>query len=122
MLTKAEFIKYITFLKRQYDYENKLHDLMREYDDIVGDTFDPISQSSTVIIELLEKLLNLKEDEHGYTDLSWWVYECNFGETFEIGSIENTNLEEDHKYRKSDLSTLDKLYDYLLWASELENV
>lgn len=121
-LTKEEFIKYMNFLKRQYDYENSLHNLLREYHDVVGDAMAPLSQSSTVIVELLEKLIGLEKDEHGYTDLSWWVYECDFGETFEIGSLENTSFEENHKYRNPDLSDLDKLYDYLFWVSELERL
>ena len=121
-LTKEEFIKYMSFLKRQYDYEDKLFSLTREYRDVVGDAEAPMSHSSGVIIELLEKLLDLPKDEYGYSDLSWWVWETDFGETFEIGSLENTNFEENHKYRKPDLSDLDKLCDYLFRVAEIERM
>ena len=57
----------------------------------------------------MEKQLNKIFDD---TDtLSWWLYECNYGRDFKIGDLEDNGV-------KVDLTTPEKLYDYLVECYE----
>ena len=45
--------------------------------------------------------------------ISWWLYECNYGRDFSLGDLEVNGVE-------IDLSTVEKLYDYLVQDIESE--
>jgi hypothetical protein len=123
MLTFEEFKKYIDYIKREDEFFLKLSDLYREYRDVVGDAEAPFSIGGNHIISLLEEIMNLEIDDSGYSDLSWWVYECNYGkDTEKVDSYELTNLPENHKYRKPKLHTVKELYDFLVWRYNPETI
>jgi len=104
MITKKQFVKIINKLKKVNDFVNKTNDEARELDDaIISDFFNAQSLSishENIVVELLENMFN-------DTDLiSWWLYERDYGRE------EGTVIWEDDK--EIDLSTAEKLYDYLI--------
>jgi len=119
MITKDTFCKTIEALKRKRDAENEIDGILSKYKDVYYDGMLPIDCTEGLIVSLLEEAFDLPiSDDFGST-LSWWMYEQDFGETFEIGDIENLSLPEDDPYRKPDLGTPEKLYDYLLWEKKM---
>lgn len=122
MINKQDFIKYIDFALRNDEFSNSVQTLYRSYRDIVGDAEFIFPMSSAMIIEILEKALDLEYDESGYTTLSWWAFEADYGRDKDmLDSFELTSLPEDHPYRHPDISTVEKLYDFLIWFKEEDN-
>lgn len=121
MIGKNDFIKYIDFLKRQEAFGNELQTLLEKFSDVVSDGMIPSFYSAPLIVEILEKSLGLKEDEHGYTTLSYWIFEKDFGESFEVGDIEEISLPKTHKYRTPNLKKAEDLYDYIIWETSQYN-
>lgn len=108
-MTKELFIESINNLKKVYRASEELNTVLENNREVFGDTYiigSGILESN--IVELLNKLLNIPEDDD---ILSWWLYERDFGEDFEIGDLEVRNEFGDIK--APDLSTVKKLYDYL---------
>lgn len=118
-LTFDKFNSEINFIIESEQAYASMDNVFNSFRHIFGDAEAPSPVYIDHIIRLIEHIFGLEEDEFGYTTLSWWVYECNCGENLDIlQSIENDWLPEDHKYRKPDLSSVEKLYDYLCWESE----
>lgn len=119
MLSKEAFVNAINFLKREDEFYTRQYSLYDNYRDIIGDS-TPMMYigAAEVILTLLEDAFALDSDNYAGTDLSWWLYDADFGEKFNIGDIENIDLPENHRFRKPDLSDVDKLYEYLVWKYE----
>lgn len=106
MITKQEFINIINHLKEVNQFVDEVNDKARKLNDaIISDFFNASSLSISFeddLVKLLENMFN--------TDLiSWWLYDLDYGTKFEIG-----DLVEADGITKPDLSTADKLYDYLV--------
>lgn len=108
MITKSEFIEIINRLRDYSDLQNKIQDLFM--DSIENRENDFMNAGSicvgheTVVVKLLE---NIFEDTKSDV-IGWWIYECDYGRVFKIGyitDIDGTNI---------DLTTTEKLYDYLI--------
>lgn len=122
MINKQDFVKYINFAIRNNEFSNSVQDLYRSHRDIVGDAEFIFPMSSAMIIEILEKALDLEYDGFGYTTLSWWAFEADYGRDKKmLDSFELTDLPEDHPCRHPDISTVEKLYDFLIWSKEEDN-
>ena len=119
MISYKTFKKAIDFLHKEDQFYTKQWRLYDDFREVIGDS-NPVmyTGAAEVIVTLLEEEFGLLESDYCGTDLSWWIYDTNFGEDFEIGDIENMSLPEDHKYRKPDLSDTEKLYEYLVWQKE----
>lgn len=106
MITKQEFVKIINHLKEANDFVNETNDKARKLNDaLISDFFNASSLSISFEADLVKVLENMFD-----TDLiSWWLYELNYGARFKIGCI----VEADG-ITKPDLSTAEKLYDYLV--------
>ena len=106
MITKKQFVEIINKLKKVNDFVNKTNDEARELDDaIISDFFNAQSLSishENIVVELLE---NMFEDGD---IISWWLYDLEYGTKYEDGCI----TEEDGTI--IDISTAEKLYDYLI--------
>lgn len=103
------FIESINNIKKVYRASEELNTVLENNRDVYGDTYvigSGILESN--IVELLNKLLNIPEDDD---IISWWLFERDFGEDFEVGDLEIRNEFGDIK--APDLSTVEKLYDYL---------
>ena len=105
MISKQEFITIINHIKEVNQFVDETNEKARELNDsIISDFFNASSLSISFeddLIKVLENMFN--------TDLiNWWIYELDFGQTFEIGDLVEQNGD------KPDLSTVEKLYDYLV--------
>lgn len=119
IMSLEKFQKHMTYAIREYEFYNKLHDLYVEYRDVVGDAEAPFSNGGNEVIELLEEIFELPRDSFGYTTLSWWAYECDYGKN--KGMLQSFELEflpPNHKYRKPKLDTIEELYHFIVWESE----
>ena len=111
MITKQEFVDIIEKLKQVNDFVDETNKKARELNDaIISDFYNTSSLSishETIVVKLLENMFNDKGT------ISWWLYECNYGRDFSLGDLEVNGVE-------IDLSTLEKLYDYLVQDIESE--
>ena len=104
-ISKEEFCKVIKRLEEVQDKQDKICSVLGAVVD-TGDLTD-------VVIRLLEKLMNApvyKADGGIYegSDISYFIYEIDFGRAWtpdSITEIDGTPI---------DISTAEKLYDYLL--------
>ena len=112
-LSKEAFCKYIRFIEKEMDFFNRIDDLCRHNRDVMNDTEVCPPASVDKMVELLEIIFGLQKDQFGYTTLSWWIYEDEFGKKDSDLTLEH--LPEDHPYHKPDLTTPEKLYDFLLF-------
>ena len=111
MISKEKFVEIINRL-RNYNYlQNKINDLFR--DNIDNKEMDFINAGSicvgheSVVIYLLENMFD--------TDMiSYWIYELDYGKKYKAGCVLDENMNE------IDLSTPEKLYDYLVQDIESE--
>ena len=113
MITKQEFVDIINRLRNYNDLQNKIQDLFR--DNIENREMDFMNAGSicigheTVVVKLLENMFNDKGEV-----ISWWIYEQDYG-----GSIGINDIFDDRIGKYIDLTTPEKLYDYLI--SEMGN-
>ena len=115
MITKQEFVDIIEKLKQVNDFVDETNKKARELNDaIISDFFNASSLSishETIVVELLENMFNDKDY------LSWWLYDLDYGRKFKIGYLQEKR---DGKTVNIDLSTAEKLYDYLIQNLERE--
>lgn len=106
MISKEEFVKIIEKLKIVNDFVEETNSKARKLNDaIISDFFNASSLSvshENIVLQLLENMFNDTEI------LSWWLYELDYGRKFELGCIQDANGKD------IDLSTADKLYDFLV--------
>ena len=111
MISKEKFVEIINRL-RNYNYlQNKIDDLFR--DNIDNKEMDFINAGSicigheSVVVYLLERMFD--------TDMiSYFIYELDYGKKYKAGCVLDENMNE------IDLSTPEKLYDYLVQDIESE--
>ena len=109
MISKKEFVEIIERLKNYNDLQDKIDDLFKS--NIDNKEMDFMNAGSicigheTIVVKLLENIFNDKDT------ISWWLYECNYGRDFSLGDLEVDGIE-------IDLSTAEKLYDYLIKEME----
>lgn len=118
MLSYKDFETYMNYMIRREEVLCKMQDLIQDYDDVYGDGLVPVDVGTGYMIALLERVMECPINGDAETTLSWWIWETNFGKDFKIGSLELNYLPEEHEYRKPDLSSLRKLYDFLVWEAE----
>lgn len=109
MISKEEFVDIINRLQQVNDFVDETNKKARELNDaIISDFFNASSLSishETIVVKLLENMFNDKDY------LSWWLYDLDYGRKFKPGYLQE---ERDGKIVNIDLSTPEKLYDYLL--------
>ena len=114
-----KFAEYIRFVQRESEFNNKLHDLYREYEDVVPDADAPLPVAGEKIVELLENAMEIPLDDISGSTLRWWLFDCNFGKDKDLlRSFCITSLPKTHKYYKPKLETVRELYDFLVWEAE----
>lgn len=113
MISKKKFVEIINRLKATNDTVEQINDILRNCRDTVEADF--IYGSSLMICHqdiVIELLTDMFED--GDT-ISWWVYDLDFGKDFLIGCM---SFERNGEIIIPDLSTTEKLYDYLIEERE----
>lgn len=106
MITKKEFVKIIDKLREVNDFVDETNERAKKLNDaIISDFHNAMSLSishESIVVELLE---NLFDD---YDTISWWLYELDYGRKYKKGCIQDSNG------KNINLSTAEKLYDYLV--------
>ena len=114
MISKQEFVNIINELKKVNDFVNEVNEKARNLKCDLNSDFDFFNSNSLfishehIVVKLLENMFN-----DGDT-LSWWLYDLDYGRKYEDGCI----TEEDNTI--IDISTAEKLYDYLVKESKYE--
>lgn len=106
MISKEKFVSIINEMKELHDIEDKINDLSRECNnDSIRDFgfFSYMTCQDDIILDLLCTIFN----DHDI--ISWWIYDLDFGRAYKDGCITENNGN-----TIIDLSTSDKLYDYLI--------
>ena len=110
IIIKEEFVDIINRLKKANDFVNETNKKARELDDAIESDFFNASSLSisheTVVVRLLKMMFNDYDDLIG-----WWIYEKDYGRKKEIKLWDGCSNE-------IDLSTPEKLYDYLIKEME----
>ena len=104
MITKEKFCKIINEIKRMHEYEDELYKLGRKYDNDSEIRFPTLEDT---VVSLLEYATCCPTDEKYGSDISYFIYELDFGRDWEPGMIV------DREGNDIDFSTAEKLYDYL---------
>lgn len=111
MISKKEFVEIIERLKNYNDLQDKIDDLFKN--NIDNKEMDFMNAGSicigheSVVVYLLERMFD--------TDMiSYFIYELDYGEKYKAGCVLDENMNE------IDLSTAEKMYDYLVKSLESE--
>lgn len=111
MISKKEFVEIIERLKNYNDLQDKIDDLFKN--NIDNKEMDFMNAGSicigheSVVVYLLERMFD--------TDMiSYFIYELDYGKKYKAGCVLDENMNE------IDLSTAEKLYDYLIKSLESE--
>ena len=108
LISREEFVKCIDRLREATDLVDKIDDIMRESrDNIENDFMNAASLQITheqIVVDLLEKLTH---DDEIYSDVSYFIYELDYGREYEPGMVK------DNDGNELDFSTAGSLYDYL---------
>ena len=106
MITTSEFVEIIDDLRDANDFVDETNKRARKLKDaIVSDFYNTMSLAIShegTVVRLLE---NMFQDSD---TISWWLYELDYGRKYKQYCIQDSN----GKY--IDLSTAEKLYDYLI--------
>ena len=110
MLFKCPVVEIIERLKNYNDLQDKIDDLFKS--NIDNKEMDFMNAGSicigheSVVVELLENMFN--------TDMiSYWIYELDYGKEYKDGYVQ------DGEGNNIDISTAEKLYDYLIKEAEV---
>ena len=112
IISKEKFVEIINRLKGYTELQNKINDLFR--DNIDNKEMDFVNAGSicigheSVVVYLLENMFDTGM-------IGYWVYELEYGEKYEKGCVLDANM------NNIDLSTAEKLYDYLVQDIEGED-
>ena len=113
MISKEKFVEIIERLRNYDDLQKKIQELFK--DNIDNQEMDFMNAGSicigheSVVVDLLKNIFDDKYDYIGY-----YLYECDYGR-----ETENKIFDNDDK--PIDISTPEKLYDYLIKNMEMED-
>ena len=118
MISKNEFVEILERLKEANDLQNKVNELFRDARDNVENDFcngaSLMISHESIVIQLLEDMFN---DRFEYPNISWWIYETDYGRNKEMNKIYNS----DGKTIYKSLDSAEDLYDYLIECMEEKN-
>lgn len=108
LISREEFVKGIDRLREATDLVDKINNIMRESRDNIENDFMNASAlqitHEQTVVNLLEKLTH---DDEIYSDISYFIYELDYGRKYEPGMIKDKDGNE------LDFSNAGNLYDYL---------
>lgn len=104
LISKNKFIEIINRLKNYNELQEKIDNLFKDLIDNEEQDFMNAGSicigHETIVIQILETMFE--------TDIiSWWIYETEYGTSFKMGSFIDNG-------QNVDLSTPEKLYEYLI--------
>ena len=107
-VSKEKFVKYIEEMKLLHDSSENLHKALNDYDNCSDFGGFTNFRALSLIEDLLADLVGEKEDEHGYTTISYFTNDLDFGRNYEEGCFTESDG------APIDISTPEKLYDYIV--------
>lgn len=105
MLSKNEFVQAINRLKAM---DEKEHSIYKATDGAFSlSEIEEYSELFTNYVRLLELSMDVEPDQQYGSDISYFIYELNYGEKWTPNSVTVDG-------ESIDISTAEKLYEYLL--------
>ena len=105
MITKEQFVTIINRLKETDEMVDKINNIIRNSTDSIISDF---TNAGSIMICHEDIVLHLLEDIFNDTDtISWWLYEKDYGRDIRMKMW-------DEQGNEIDVSTPEKLYDYLV--------
>ena len=109
MITKERFVQILRRLENYNKLQEQINSLFAECIDNKENDFCNAGSicigHESVVVELLENMFN--------TDMiSYWIYELDYGKEYKDGYVQ------DGEGNNIDISTVEKLYDYLIKEEE----
>ena len=119
MISKEKFVEYINFIKSLDDKESKLQDGLQAC--FGKENIGHVSVFNEVVPKMVEMLCDLmgieyNRDPHIGDDIQYFIYELNFGKSKD--AVKAITVDG----RTYDLSTAEKLYDYILESNKEKNI
>ena len=119
LINKEKFVEYINFIKSLDDKESKLQDGLQACfgKENVGHLF-VFNEVVPKMIEMLCDLMEIKynKDSHIGDDIQYFIYELDFGKSKD--AVKAITVDG----KTYDLSTAEKLYDYILDSNKEKNI
>ena len=113
MISKEQFVNIIDRLRETNDFVEETNDKARNLQDAIeSDFFNAMSLSvshESIVVQLLENMFN----DSDY--ISWWIYELDYGRNYKEYCIQDADG------NAIDVSTAEKLYDFLISEMWKEN-
>lgn len=110
IVSKEEFADIMNRLKQVNDFVNETNNKAKKLEDAIESDFFNASSLSISHETIVVRLLKMMFDDHDDL-ISWWIYEKDYGKKEEIRLWDGCSNE-------VDLSTPEKLYDYLIEGME----
>ena len=107
MIEKDEFIKIMKRLIETDNLVNKVNGIFRNSKDSEISDF---TNASALMICHEDSVVNLLEKMFDTDCISYWIYDCDYGRRIKIDSMQDKNG------KNIDITTLDKLYDYIRYG------
>ena len=106
MISKNKFIEIINILKEVNDFVDETNAKARKLNDaIISDFHNAMTLSISheqIVVDLLKSIFN------DYDTIRWWIYELDYGRLYSDGVFQDGNG------NNIDVSSAEKLYDYLV--------
>lgn len=115
-ISKEKFLKILSVLQNSIDYDYECSKIITKYN---MDSAEPnTSYLSNYVTELLDMMLDVDYANGGYGDVSYFVNELDFGRNCDSDSAVALVCEDG--FHNVDLSTPEKLWEYLQKKSDLK--
>ena len=111
IISKEKFCEYINLLKKMDEKEESLTDAFRNLDENADVSLVGLYTTERLaILDLLNTVMDAQVDENFGSDIEYFCYELEFGKRY----LTRDDWVTDADGNKIDLSTPEKLYDYLV--------
>lgn len=109
MISKEQFVTIISKMKAADDFVNEINDKARQLRGTLDDTFVDFFDGNSLFVAHSDIVVQLLENMFNDNDMiSYWINELNYGRDYKDGYIQDCDG------NNIDISTVEKLYDYLV--------
>lgn len=113
MISKGQFVTIINKMKLVDDFVNEVNDKTRQLRETLDDSFIDFFDGNSLFVAHTDLVVKLLENMFNDNDMiSYWIYELNYGRDYKDGYISDCDG------NNIDISTVEKLYDYLIQEME----
>lgn len=109
MISKDKFVTIINKMKVTDDFVNEINDKTRQLRETLDDSFVDFFDGNSLFVAHTDLVVKLLENMFNDNDLiSWWIFELDYGRKYTEGCVSDCDG------NNIDISTAEKLYDYLV--------